>query len=124
MNVRKSVLLPCLFCLFLPCGLPGYELNAQEDIGVIAVEAEHALACQGWRMVNGRSGEAMQDDSERGRGWLSFELQFNQAGQYFMYLLCLAPDNNTSKNDCYVYLDNEKLHAIGEEKRQIGGKLI
>ncbi len=121
MNARKSVLLPSLFCLFLPYCLTGNELYAQMDNGVISVEAEHALACQGWRMVDGLSGKAMQDDSERGQGWLRYELQFNQAGQYFVYLLCLAPDKNTSKNDCYVYLGNEKLQAIGEEKLRPDG---
>ena len=46
------------------------KINGQNENGIIAVEAEHALTFQGWRMVNGLSGKAMQDDSERGRGWL------------------------------------------------------
>ena len=121
MNFRNSILISTLVCLFLPCCLNYSHLHAQGDAGIIAVEAEHALACQGWRMVSGHSGKAMQDDSERGQGWLRFELKFDQPGRYFMYLLCLAPDKNTSKNDCYVYLDEKKLHAIGEEKLRPDG---
>ena len=66
-------------------------------------------------MVKGQSGAAMQDDSERGQGWLRYELEFEQKGKYFVYFLCMAPQKNTSQNDCFVYLDNQKLYALGDK---------
>ena len=45
--------------------------NGQIGQTVIAVEAEQAITCQGWRMVNELVGKAMQDDLIR----LSFGFQ-------------------------------------------------
>ncbi len=96
-------------------------INGQTDKGVIAVEAENAITCQGWRMVDGLSGKAMQDDSERGEGWLYYELEFDKAGRYFVYLLCMAPKKNTSQNDCYIYLENQRLYALGDSRLRPDG---
>jgi hypothetical protein len=111
MLLRLPIALCCL--IFMPA-LPGKAVHARIAADVITVEAEHALHCRGWRMVKGYSGQALQDDSERGQGWLRYELEFNRTGRYFVYLLCLAPQKNTSQNDCYLYLEKEKLYAIGD----------
>ena len=70
-----------LLCLIVVPSFLWLDINGQIATGVITVEAEHAITCQGWRMVKGISGKAMQDDSERGQGWLRYELEFDQTGQ-------------------------------------------
>lgn len=118
---RNSMLQQTLICLLSISFFLGQRINAQIDINVIAVEAEHALACEGWRIVAGLSGKAMQDDSERGQGWLRYELKFDHAGKYFVYFLSMAPQKNTSQNDCYVYLDNQRLYALVDSRLRPDG---
>jgi len=88
---------------------------------VISVEAEHAEEISGWRMVGGLSGKALQDESEKGMGWLLYNLEFPQAGNYYVHLLCLAPGKNTSMNDCYVFLGDQQLNAIGDSSLRPDG---
>jgi len=92
-----------------------------EHDGQIFLEAEHATTSHGWKILPGKSGQAMQDDAERGTGWLSFDVHFSQPGRYFVHLLCLAPERNTSKNDCYVLLNEEQLHAVGDDNLRPDG---
>ena len=52
---------------------------------------------------------------------LYYELEFDKAGRYFVYLLCMAPKKNTSQNDCYIYLENQRLYALGDSRLRPDG---
>lgn len=110
-------MLPHLYLLVLIAPLlhHGYaQPQFKEENGTIALEAEHATTLTGWRLVNGKSGQALQDNSERKQGKLTFNIKVESPGKYFVYLLCLAPARDTGKNDCYVTLNGKPLYAASD----------
>ncbi|MGD1894027.1 MAG: hypothetical protein ACFB15_25960, partial [Cyclobacteriaceae bacterium] len=106
--LRCLIFLPLVFTYTYPgSAQPQFE----EQNGVIALEAEHATTVAGWRLVDGTSGQALQDNAARHQGKLTFDITIESPGKYYIYLLCLAPGRDTGKNDCYVTLDGNPLYA-------------
>ncbi|MDZ7314802.1 MAG: hypothetical protein ONA69_01520 [candidate division KSB1 bacterium] len=88
--------------------------------GIISMEAENADRIVGWKRIDGRSNHALQDTSEQGKGYMTFSILIDQPGKYWVSLLCLAPLGDTSKNDCFVCLDGERLYGIDDKTRPDG----
>ena len=92
----------------------------QEANGIISIEAEYAKEIVGWALVQGSSGNALQDTSDRNLGYMTYDINFQTPGNYYMFLYCLAPNKDTSKNDCFVFLNEEKLYAADDSTRPDG----
>ncbi len=106
-------------CLMTACTAQSKKFDEHE--GTVSMEAENATEIVGWKRVSGNSGDAMQDVSERKKGWMYYNVRFTRPGRYFVHLYCLAPGNNTSKNDCYVKLDDEKLYSVADPQKRPDG---
>ncbi|MDZ7370176.1 MAG: hypothetical protein ONB12_03290 [candidate division KSB1 bacterium] len=88
--------------------------------GIVAMEAENADRIIGWKLIDGKSKQALQDTSAQGKGYMTYSVRIDQPGKYWVSLLCLAPFGDTSKNDCYVYLDGKRLYGIDDKTRPDG----
>jgi hypothetical protein len=109
--LRCFIFLPLFFIYAYPgSAQPQFE----EQNEVIALEAEHATTVAGWRIAEEKSGQALQDHAGRHQGKLTFDITVESPGKYYVYLLCLAPERDTGKNDCYVTLDGEPLYAAND----------
>lgn len=83
----------------------------RERSGVVSIEVEHALEAHGWIPVPGKSGEARQDATGRGgNGHLTFDIDFDQAGRYYAFLLS-RHNHAAEQDDCFLTLDGQKLFA-------------
>ncbi len=96
--------------IFVLCGSMAAYAQPNNPQNIL-LEAENTTYCQGWRLVPGKSGDALQDDAARGEGILRYDLYLKRAGRYYVHLLCMAPEKNTSKNDCFLLLNDERLLA-------------
>jgi hypothetical protein len=81
--------------------------------GKVVMEAEHAVASQGWNEVQGVSSKAMRDDGVRGSGFLDFPVTFDSAGRYYVYMLMRRTNEQDAgkANDAYVTLGGRELFA-------------
>ncbi|MBN1672596.1 MAG: DUF5060 domain-containing protein [Kiritimatiellae bacterium] len=92
-----------------------------EQGGIVSMEAEHAGTITGWISVAGVSGSARQDNAPRGEGGLTFPVTFTQGGRYYVWLFCrYTGDVSGERNDCFVWLDGEKLYGSDDVTRPDG----
>ena len=96
----------------------------QETDGIVAMEAQNAHEIVGWQPVEIENSLAMQDTSSRQQGFLIFDIEITNPGKYFVFLHCLAPEKSTSKNDCFVTLNDEKLYSIADEETRPDGMRV
>ncbi|MBN2029438.1 DUF5060 domain-containing protein [bacterium] len=90
--------------------------------GIISIEAEHYVAGTGWCEVEGISGTAMRDPDDSDSGHLVYEIEFNQAGDYWVYGLMRRTDleHADRANDTFFDLNGWKLYGIDGKTRPDG----
>jgi len=87
-----------------------------EKDGSVAFEAEDGRG--NWNIVHSSTGKAIQDP---GGGCMRYEIQFNQPGKYYVFLLARqGPLGKDKENDVLLSLDGEKLYASDDVTRPDG----
>lgn len=79
--------------------------------GQIVIEAEDAVAMQGWKEVQGLHEKAMRDEGVRGEGFMEFPVTFDAGGKYYLYMLMRRTNAEDAgkANDTYVTLGGRRL---------------
>lgn len=84
--------------------------------GIFRFEAEEGKG--DWRIIDTPTGKGIQDP---GQGSMSYRLQFNEAGRYYVALLARqGPLGRDKENDVCLTLDGNKLHASDHTTRPDG----
>lgn len=77
-----------------------------EHNGLVVMQAENATEIKDWVVVNGACGDAMEDHGNKA-GYLRYEIDFTNTGNYYIWMLCANGPNGTESNDCMIYLDGQ-----------------
>jgi len=117
--MTRYVLTVALLCCGLIAAGEVAPQDYQEINGIVCIEAEHAAEVRGWKPVEGRSGQALQDDAARKRGGCTYRVFLSKPGRYYLHMLC-RDQGNTETNDCYATLDGERLYGADGTTRPDG----
>jgi len=88
----------------------------REHSGRVAFEAEDGVG--DWRLISAPGGRAIQDPGE---GRMRYEIEFTQAGNYYVFLLAKqGPSGPGKDNDCVLTLNGERLFGSDQLTRPEG----
>ena len=90
--------------------------------GRLIIEAEQAVASNGWTEVQGYHGKAMRDEGVRGMGFMDFPVTFDTGGKYYVYMLMRRTNSEDAgkANDAYVTLGGRRLFGSDGNTRPEG----